>query len=60
MTDEEALETYIHNEEYHEDEEPTLICCECYQTIGANEKYYEIDGNIYCDECIDDLFGHWN
>lgn len=28
------------------------VCDECYETIH-DEAYYEIDGIIYCDACMD-------
>lgn len=60
MTDEQALETYIHNEDSYESDQEDRKCCECESFIGLNERYYEVDGQTYCPDCMDDLFGHWN
>ena len=30
-------------------------CCDCYEPIPIGEEYGVIDGNIYCEECIDEI-----
>ena len=29
-----------------------LICCDCEETIPGDEYYYEVDGNYYCESCM--------
>lgn len=37
------------------------ICCNwCESTIPSGDRYYKVEGKIYCPECMDNLFGHWN
>ena len=31
-----------------------LQCCECEETIPGDEWYYEINGNYYCESCMQD------
>jgi formylmethanofuran dehydrogenase subunit E len=32
-------------------------CDYCDEAI--HEKYYEINGKIFCEKCLEDLFAHW-
>lgn len=41
--------------EKHKDDEPfddTLKCDECGETIQPFDGYYDIEGQIYCEDCI--------
>ena len=29
------------------------IICQCGQTLSKGNKYYEIEGEIWCENCID-------
>lgn len=62
MTNEEALETYIHDPDYYEKEQEGIKCDRCGEYIPADEKYYELEniGQIYCCECMDDMYGKVN
>lgn len=61
MTDEQAIETYIHNSDYYEKDQDGIKCDRCGDYIPADERYYELDnGQIYCCECMDDMYGKWN
>lgn len=31
-----------------------LVCCECEETIPGDTHYYEVDGKIYCEDCMQD------
>ena len=31
-----------------------LTCCECEEVIPGDEWYYEVDGNYYCESCMQD------
>ena len=60
MTNEQALESYIHGPDYYEQEQTGIKCCRCEEFIPADERYFEIDGNAYCVDCMDDLYGKTN
>lgn len=29
-----------------------LTCCDCEEIIPGGEDYYEVDGNYYCEACM--------
>lgn len=39
---------------YEEQESRYPVCCECDRTIA--DWYYEIEGNIFCEDCMKDIF----
>lgn len=38
-----------------DDEEVEPVECGCGNTLYVGDEYYEIDGQIWCPECIDDF-----
>lgn len=30
-------------------------CCHCHEHIQPGDLYYEVDGDLYCAECIDTI-----
>lgn len=45
---------YCYQMEKEEEYLPKCSCCGV-----AMDEYYEINGKIYCEECLDDLFKHY-
>lgn len=41
----------------YEEEEVVYECFGCGREIYEGDYYYEIDGEVYCKECLDDIFG---
>ena len=31
-----------------------LTCCECEEVIPGDEWYFEVNGNYYCERCMED------
>ncbi|MCQ2609027.1 MAG: hypothetical protein MJ197_10130 [Bacteroidales bacterium] len=57
IADEKAIETYIHNEDYYvEEEAPKYHCSECKEEIYELDYYWNIDGHILCEDCVDSLY----
>lgn len=46
---------YCYQMEKEEEGLPTCSCC----GSAVDETFYEINGEIYCKECLDDLFMHY-
>ena len=37
-----------------EEQESKLVCADCGNEIYPDEKFYNINGRIYCEDCIED------
>lgn len=40
-------------------EEQMIHCCHCEEPIYPGERYFNIDSEPFCKECVDDEFGTW-
>lgn len=36
-----------------------LCCCICENPIEEDEMYFEIDNDVYCRECLEDIYGRY-
>ena len=44
-----------------EPKETKCLCCKCKEPLYFDEAYYELDGEIYCENCAEKwLQGHKN
>lgn len=41
------------------EKQPVLNCDQCDKPIYKDEIYFEIDNEVYCEECLIDTFGHY-
>lgn len=42
-----------------ESNEHQVCCSECGRAIEENEMYFEIDDDILCRECTEDIYGRY-
>ena len=38
---------------YDQKVDGVLVCCECEEVIAGDTWYFEVDGNYYCEECME-------
>lgn len=55
MSWEQALDRYLTTPPEC-NEKPMYECCVCGSEIYEGDEYYEINGDIYCEECIESEF----
>lgn len=41
----------------HCGKQPVLNCDQCDKPIYEGDLYFEIDNEVYCEECVIDIFG---
>lgn len=52
MKEEEKEDKWCHN-----DKPPIYICDLCGEAIYEGDVYYDINGEVWCEECIDSVKG---
>ena len=53
-----CLKTPCANTCPNSDVRPVCVCVSCGFDIYEDEKIYKIDGEIWCESCIDDCVGY--